>query len=54
VFDIAYYHAMKLSEIEENSVLNRTEKGKNICMGKIGAERPQRGTTGKKTDKDVR
>ena len=38
VFDIAYYHAMKLSEVEENGVFNRSEKGKNICMDKIDKE----------------
>ena len=33
VSDIAYYQAIKLLEIEENSVLNRSEKGKNIGVG---------------------
>jgi len=42
---------MKLLQIEENSVLNRSEKGKNnMWMVKMELK-DKRGTQGKKTDR---
>lgn len=35
VFDVAYFLAIKLLEMEENNVLNRSEKGKKMCIGMI-------------------